>query len=147
MEGAPGILSRRKAAVVGGALLWTVAVLLIGPSTVEGAKGVTILDCIRQEIPATVSPKFQECVDNVTIGSFYKFMTGLQCILRLANAIRPDRFVDTALLFSAVGDFRGTRFELAVDKCASPPMLAIKFTTCLFSRFQEICKTRVKRPG
>ncbi|KAL1476589.1 hypothetical protein MTO96_036405 [Rhipicephalus appendiculatus] len=78
--------------------------MLIGQSTVEGAKGVTILDCIRQEIPAT---------------------------------IRPDRFVDTALLFSAVGDFKGTRFELAVDKCASPPMLAIKFTTCLFTRFQE----------
>ncbi|XP_064489160.1 uncharacterized protein LOC135401002 [Ornithodoros turicata] len=128
------------------AFVWTLALSLV--SEVDGGKkGVTLLDCIRQEIPATVSPKFQECVDNVTVGSFYKFLTGLQCILRLANAIKPDRFVDTALLFSAVGDFKGTRFELAVDKCAKPPMVAMKFTTCLFSRFQEICKTRVRMPG
>lgn len=145
MEGVGAVMSRKYAWAIGALCL--TGMMLIGQSTVEGAKGVTILDCIRQEIPATVSPKFQECVDNVTIGSFYKFMTGLQCILRLANAIRPDRFVDTALLFSAVGDFKGTRFELAVDKCASPPMLAIKFTTCLFTRFQEVCKTRVRKPG
>ncbi|XP_070395784.1 uncharacterized protein [Dermacentor albipictus] len=134
MEGVVAAMSRKYSWAIGA--LCVIAMMLIGQSTVEGAKGVTILDCIRQEIPATVSPKFQECVDNVTIGSFYKFMT-----------IRPDRFVDTALLFSAVGDFKGTRFELAVDKCASPPMLAIKFTTCLFTRFQEVCKTRVKKPG
>ncbi|CAN7981868.1 unnamed protein product [Ixodes pacificus] len=132
---------------IGVAITLLVGFSLIDRGVAQSSKGVTILDCIRQEIPATVSPKFQECVDNVTIGSFYKFMTGLQCILRLANAIRSDRFVDTALLFSAVGDFKGTRFELAVDKCAQPPMLAIKFTTCLFSRFQEICKNRVKKPG
>lgn len=131
----------------GVAITLLVGFSLIDLGVAQSSKGVTVLDCIRQEIPATVSPKFQECVDNVTIGSFYKFMTGLQCILRLANAIRSDRFVDTALLFSAVGDFRGTRFELAVDKCAQPPMLAIKFTTCLFSRFQEICKNRVRKPG
>ncbi|OQR75528.1 hypothetical protein BIW11_03247 [Tropilaelaps mercedesae] len=119
---------------------------LSDPPRVDAQTKVTLLDCITQELPATVSPRFRECVQEAqTSGTIYRFITGFECILRLANAIRPDRSVDLATLFAAVGDFKGTRFEKAALDCQTP-LPAIKFTICMLERFQEICKDRVKIP-
>ncbi|XP_018497350.1 uncharacterized protein LOC100903488 [Galendromus occidentalis] len=114
---------------------------------VDGAqKKFTFLDCVAQEHPATVSPRFQECVDaSSSSGTLFRFINGFECILRLANAIRPDRSVDVGTLFAAVGDFKGTRFEKAVLDCEAP-LPAIKFTICMLERFREICKNRIVIP-
>ncbi|XP_022654955.1 uncharacterized protein LOC111263831 [Varroa jacobsoni] len=105
---------------------------------------ITLLNCISQELPATVSPRFQECIESArTSGTVYRFIIGFECILRLANAIRPDRSVNVGTLFTAVGDFKGTRFEKAALECQAP-LPAMKFTICMLEHFRKLCRNRIR---